>query len=144
MSGEFLVLILVPQSPPSRPPATCCCWPPSAFSAAISEPVCWVISAATLRAVRLPAAMKKCEPKAAPREKPQHGWFFSFCRLRSHFFPPHLHSPLIARVNITDFYFLFLLFITELFISDFPHHAEEALLVCAFFVNKFLFSQFQM
>lgn len=57
---------------------------------------------ATLRAVRLPVAMKKCEIIAAPSERTP-GWFFS--SVISDFFSL-LHSPsLIARVNITDFYF---------------------------------------
>lgn len=72
----------------------------------------------------------------------RHGWFFSSYNLRSHFVPPPSLSFSCRTCKYHWFlFFLFLLFITELFISyppPLPSCWWSSLILCIF-VNKFLF-----
>lgn len=67
------------------------------------------------------------------REKQTKLVFLSPRRSQSHLFP---HSPVSLSYRTCKYhwflFFLFLLFITELFISYFPHPVDEAVLVYAF------------
>lgn len=100
------------------------------------QPVCSIISAVTLRAVRLPAVMKKCETKAAPSEKTPTWLIFLFPQSQKPFFSPSLPPSLSFSYRtckyhwflFSSFYFL----LQSCLYLIFPHHAEEALLVCAF------------
>lgn len=85
----------------------------------------------------------KSVEKVAPSRKNQTWLICLFSWSQKPFFPSLSFSNRTCKYH-WFLIFLFLLFITELFISYFPHHADEAVLVCAFFVNKFLFSQFKL
>lgn len=74
----------------------------------------------------------KSVEKVAPSKKNQTRLICLFPWSQKPFFPSLSFSNRTCKYH-WFLIFLFLLFITELFISYFPHHADEAVLVCAFF-----------
>lgn len=97
------------------------------------QPACLIYSAGciTLRAVRLSAAMKRCDPSQEESDMADS----SLHIISEAILFPLLHSPsLIARVNITDFYFSSFYFLLQscLYLIPHPSHPVEVVLFCAF------------